>query len=311
MNDLARSQDLRENKVGLHESEWPLQHITLAGLSWPAEKASRASVPPIIMLHGWLDNSLTFTRIAPELAKLSTLHAVDMAGHGHSGHRPSGQGYMLMDYVADIAELIEEHICKAEHGEGSAKVDIVGHSLGGIVGALYAAAFPERVRRLVMIDSFGALSRSVSETVPQLRKSITKRIAGSGKPAVYADVVAAAKVREGGLSPLSHEAALTLIPRNLRPEGDGYSWRTDPRLRHPTALMMTEEQVVASLKAVQAPTLFVRAKEGLLANRKGIEDRAGAVSHLQTVDVPGGHHCHLDGDTRPVADAVKNFLENE
>jgi len=304
MNDVALSPDVRENETGLHESEWPLQHITLAGLSWPAERISRASNPPIIMLHGWLDNSLTFTRIAPELAKLSSLHAVDMAGHGHSGHRPQGQGYLLMDYVADIAELIEEHF-------RDGKVDIVGHSLGGIVGALYAAAFPERVRRLVMIDSLGALSRSVSETVPQLRKSIKKRIAGSGKPAIYPDVVAAAKVREGGLSPLSHEAALTLIPRNLKPEGDGYGWRTDPRLRHPTALMMTEEQVVASLKAIQAPTLFVRAKEGLLSNRKGMDSRADAVSHLQTVDVPGGHHCHLDGDTRPVVDAVRNFLANE
>jgi len=256
------------------------------------------------MLHGWLDNSLTFSRIAPELAKLSSLHAVDMAGHGHSGHRPPGQGYLLMDYVADTAELIEEHF-------RDGKVDIVGHSLGGIVGALYAAAFPERVRRLVMIDSLGALSRSVSETVPQLRKSIKKRIAGSGKPSVYPDVVTAAKVREGGLSPLSHEAALTLIPRNLKPEGDGYGWRTDSRLRHPTALMMTEEQVVASLKAIQVPTLFVRAEKGLLANRKGMDNRADAVSHLQIVDVPGGHHCHLDGDTRPAADAVRNFLENE
>lgn len=304
MNDVALSPDLRENETGLHESEWPLQHITLAGLSWPAQSVSRASNPPIIMLHGWLDNSLTFTRIAPELAKLSCLHAVDMAGHGHSGHRPPGQGYLLMDYVADIAELIEEHF-------RDGKVDIVGHSLGGIVGALYAAAFPEKVRRLVMIDSLGALSRSVSETVPQLRKSIKKRIAGSGKPAVYPDVVTAAKVREGGLSTLSHEAALTLIPRNLKPEGDGYGWRTDPRLRHPTALMMTEDQVVASLKAIQAPTLFVRANEGLLANRKGMDNRADAMSYLQTVDVPGGHHCHLDGDTRPVANAVKNFLENE
>ena len=303
MDDMVISPELCANRSGLRETEWPLQHITLAGLSWPAESASPVSRPPIIMLHGWLDNSLTFTRIAPELAKLGALHAVDMAGHGHSGHRPAGQGYLLMDYVADIAELIEKHF-----GEN---VDIVGHSLGGIVGTLYAAAFPERVRRLVMIDSLGALGRPVSETVPQLRKSIRKRIAGSGKPAVYPDIVTAAKVREGGLSPLSHEAALTLIPRNLKQEGGGYSWCTDSRLRHPSQLMMTEEQVVASLTAVQAPTLFVRAKEGLLANRKGLESRADAMPNLKIVDVPGGHHCHLDGDIGPVADAVRNFLANE
>lgn len=303
MDDIAFSPDLCENAVGTREMEWPLQHITLAGLSWPSGNTSTVSQPPIIMLHGWLDNSLTFTRIAPELAKLAPLHAIDMAGHGHSGHRPPGQGYLLMDYVADVAELIEEHF-----GE---KVDIVGHSLGGIVGALYAASFPERVRRLVMIDSLGALSRPVSETVSQLRKSIRKRIAGSGKPAIYPDVVTAAKVREGGLSPLSHEAALTLIPRNLKQQDTGYSWCTDSRLRHPSQLMMTEEQVVASLTAVQAPALFVRAKEGLFVNRKGLEIRADAMSNLKIEDVPGGHHCHLDGDTRPVADAVRNFLENE
>jgi len=303
MHDIATSPDLRENKPVVREAEWPLQHITLAGLSWSAGDVS-SSNPPIIMLHGWLDNSLTFTGIAPELAKLSSLHAIDMAGHGHSGHRPPGQSYLLMDYVADIAELIEEHF-------NGGKVDIVGHSLGGIVGALYASAFPESVRRLVMIDSLGALSRPVSDTVPQLRKSIKKRMAGSGKSAVYPDIAAAAKVREGGLSPLSHEAALALIPRNLKAENDGFSWRTDPRLRHPSQLMMTEEQVVASLSAIEAPSLFVRAQGGLFISRAGMDDRADAVPHLQIVDVPGGHHCHLDGDTRPVADVVRNFLENE
>lgn len=308
MNDLAISPDTCGSKAAPREVEWLLQHIALAGLNWAAEETAQAESPPIIMLHGWLDNSLTFSRIAPELAKISPLYAVDMAGHGHSGHRPTGQSYQLMDYVADIAELIETHFCGLEQGE---KVDIVGHSLGGIVGSLYAAAFPERVRKLVMIDSLGALSRSIDETVPQLRKSINKRIAGSGRPAVYRDITAAAKVREGGLSPLSHEAALTLIPRNLKPAGDGYSWRTDARLRHPSPLMMSEDQVVASLKSVQAPTLFVAAKEGLLAKRKGLDDRLSAMPNMQRMEVPGGHHCHLDGDTQPVADAVRNFLINE
>ncbi|MEH6561514.1 MAG: alpha/beta hydrolase [Marinobacter sp.] len=308
MHDLAIPPNIRGNSTGLREAQWPLQHITLAGLSWLVEGASQTANPSVIMLHGWLDNSLTFSKIAPELAQISPLHAVDMAGHGHSGHRPPGQSYQLMDYVADIAELIEKHICGPEQG---AKVDIVGHSLGGIVGSLYAAAFPERVRKLVMIDSLGALSRPIDDTIPQLRRSINKRIAGSGRSAVYPDMAAAAKVREGGISPLSHEAALALIPRNLKPEGDGYSWRTDARLRHPSSLMMTEDQVMASLKAIQAPTLFVSAKEGLLANRKGLDDRLNAIPNMQRVEVLGGHHCHLDGDTRPVADVVKNFLKKE
>ncbi|MFP3978348.1 MULTISPECIES: alpha/beta fold hydrolase [Marinobacter] len=306
MNDLALTPNAQGSEPVVREMVWPLQHITLAGLNWcKSPQSAEPANPPIILLHGWLDNSLTFSRLAPELAQQSALYAVDMAGHGHSGHRPPGQSYQLMDYVADLAELIETHF------SGLDQLDIVGHSLGGIVGALYAAAFPDRVRKLVMIDSLGALSHPAAETIPQLRKSIKKRIAGSGRPAIYADIAAAAKVREGGFSPLSHEAALALISRNVKPEEEGYGWRTDARLRHPSPLMMTEEQVVASLKAVKAPTLFVRAKEGLLTTRKGLDSRAEAISDLKMVDVPGGHHCHLDGDTRPVADAVRHFLENE
>lgn len=309
MTNLAFSSDAQAGNAEAREVQWPLQNITLAGLNWGPDQSKTASGKlPVIMLHGWLDNSQTFCRIAPELAETFSLHAVDFAGHGHSGHRPPGQGYQLTDYVADLAELVELYFSGADQ---AGQVDIVGHSLGGIVGTLYAATFPERVRKLVMIDSIGAMSRPASETVPQLRKAIKKRIAGSGRPAVYPDVASAAKVREGGLSPLSHEAALALMPRNLKPQGEGYSWRTDARLRHPSTLMMTEEQVLASLKAVEARTLFLRAREGLLARREGIGARLAAIPQLQVLDMPGGHHCHLDGDTRPVANAVRNFLESE
>ncbi|AOY87568.1 alpha/beta hydrolase [Marinobacter salinus] len=307
MNDIAMSTGAAESAVSFRESVWSLKHIRLAGLSWPARPEATHRHRPVLMLHGWLDNSLTFVKLAPELTGLSGVHSIDMAGHGQSGHRPEGQSYLLMDYVADLAELVET--CFVETGDS--QVDLVGHSLGGIVSALYAAAFPERVRKLVMIDSLGALSRPVEETIPQLRRAIKKRIAGSGRQVVYPDITTAAKAREGGLSPLSPEAALTLIPRNMKPCGEGYVWRTDPRLRHPSPLMMSEEQVLASLKAIRTPTLFVRAEKGLLSYKRGLDERADIIDTLEVAQVPGGHHCHLDGNTRPASDAVKNFLTDE
>lgn len=307
MNSMSKPANAVAASADYRETEWPLRNITLSGLTWPGQAANQLSGRPLLMLHGWLDNSLTFDRLAPALTNRGDVHAIDMAGHGHSGHRPAGQSYQLMDYVADLAELIEEHIHEVE----PTPVDLVGHSLGGIVCALYAAAFPENVRKLVMIDSLGAISRPVSETIPQLRKSIRKRISGSGRQVVYPDIATAAKAREGGLSPLSPEAALTLIPRNMKPKADGFVWRTDSRLRHPSSLMMTEEQVYASLRAIQTPTLFVRADEGLLSYREGLDARADSIPNLEVANVPGGHHCHLDGNTAPVSDAVRAFLANE
>ena len=316
MSDMSFPTDTPGNQVkdgsieksarSFRESDWKLRHITLAGLSWPAATDAHDNTP-IIMLHGWLDNSLTFVKLAPELARLGPVYALDFAGHGHSGHRPEGQSYLLMDYVADLAELVERYFQETPDG----RINLVGHSLGGIVGALYAAAFPERIRNLVMIDSLGALSRPVKETIPQLRKAVKKRIAGSGRQVVYPDIATAAKAREGGLSPLSPEAALTLIPRNMKPEGEGYVWQTDPRLRHPSPLMMTEEQVLASLSAIETRVLFVRADAGLLSYRKDLDKRADAIANLQIVNVPGGHHCHLDGETGPAATAIRQFLDNE
>lgn len=303
MNDMSVSAKPASDHQAGSETLWQLQNIALAGLSWPANPGVAGQLP-VLMLHGWLDNSLSFTKLAPELANLADVHAIDMAGHGKSGHRSPGQSYLLMDYVADLAEVIERYFSESD----ASRVDLVGHSLGGIVSALYAAAFPEKVRHLVMIDSLGAISRPVEETIPQLRRAIKKRLSGSGKSVVYPDLKTAAKAREGGVSPLSHEAALTLVPRNMKPFGDGYVWSTDPRLRHPSPLMMTEEQVLASLEAIETPTLFVRADEGLLSHRKGLDARAERIRNLTMARVPGGHHCHLDGDTVPVAEAVKAFL---
>ena len=303
MTETSLPGSVPEPQAGCHEMHWPLDNITLSGLTWP-NSSEESSRPPAILLHGWLDNAMSFARLAPLLAENTTVHAVDMAGHGHSGHRPPGYSYWLMDYVGDLSELVERHFPESERYP----LDLVGHSLGGIVCALYAAAFPERVRRLVMIDSLGALSRPARETIPQLRRALQKRRAGSAAPAVYPDIQSAARIREGGLSPLSPEAARTLVPRNMRTEAGGFIWRTDARLRHPTPLMMTEEQVRASLAAIQTPTLFVRAKEGLLVSRTGLDSRADLVPNLETVDVPGGHHCHLDGEVTPVAEAINRFL---
>ena len=303
MTETSLPGSVPEPQAGCHEMHWPLDNITLSGLTWP-NSSEESSRPPAILLHGWLDNAMSFARLAPLLAEKTTVHAVDMAGHGHSGHRPPGYSYWLMDYVGDLSELVERHFPESERYP----LDLVGHSLGGIVCALYAAAFPERVRRLVMIDSLGALSRPARETIPQLRRALQKRRAGSAAPAVYPDVQSAARIREGGLSPLSPEAARTLVPRNMRTEAGGFIWRTDARLRHPTPLMMTEEQVRASLAAIQTPTLFVRAKEGLLVSRTGLDSRADLVPNLETVDVPGGHHCHLDGEVTPVAETINRFL---
>lgn len=304
MNQSLSPDLLSDTESDFREVRWPLKHLTLAGLHWSGGDTT-AKRPPVLMLHGWLDNSLSFYRLAPRIRSLGDVWALDHAGHGLSSHRPLGQSYLLADYVADLAELIDTHF---DHHE---QVDLVGHSLGGIVAMLYAATFPEKVRRLVMIDSLGPLSKAPDEAVGQLRRGIRKRLSGSGASAGYPSLEDAASLRTRGRNPLSVEVAKVMLSRNLEQGPGGWHWRTDPRLRHPSTMVFTEEQVMTFVRSVEAPTLLIRAEQGLLASFERWQKRFDALANVRCIDIDGGHHCHLDGDITPVEEGIRTFLAGE
>ena len=92
---------LRMSNV-VEEVRLSLPHIELAAHLFGPEDGM-----PVIALHGWLDNANSFARLAPKLKGLRII-ALDMAGHGHSGHRPTGAGYALWDYAHDVLQVAEQ-----------------------------------------------------------------------------------------------------------------------------------------------------------------------------------------------------------
>lgn len=78
------------------ECALPLSSIRLAAMAW-----GHSAGLPVLALHGWLDNAASFARLAPLLPDWRIV-ALDLAGHGHSKHRPAGCRYHLMDYVFDV-----------------------------------------------------------------------------------------------------------------------------------------------------------------------------------------------------------------
>jgi pimeloyl-ACP methyl ester carboxylesterase len=302
MNDSQVRTESNNIHLPHQEVRWALRHLTLAGAHWRCRQASPKH-PPVIMLHGWLDNCLSFARLAPEISEDTDVYAIDLSGHGYSGHHLPGQAYLLADYVAELAELLDSAFDRP--------VDLVGHSLGGIVAMMYAGVFPGKVRKLVSIDSLGPMTKAPEEAPGQLQRGIAKRLSGSGGHRVYPSVDAAAKARAGGMIPLSAEVAQQLVARNLRPVAQGFQWRTDPKLRHPSLMTYTEPQALAFLRSVRSETLVIRAEEGLLSKSESRHQRLEAMICATEVVVPGGHHCHLDGNTRPTVDSVRGFLTND
>src|SRR5205823_2625911 len=69
--------------------------------------------------------------------------APDLRGHGDSQWSPDGN-YSLAGYVYDLAQLI--------HQQELAPVNVIAHSLGGMITLRYAGIYPDHVRRLIAIE---------------------------------------------------------------------------------------------------------------------------------------------------------------
>lgn len=168
----------------------------------------------MLALHGWLDNAMSFARLAPRLDGLRIV-ALDLPGHGHSGHRAAGAGYALWDYAQDALLVAEQF--------GWQRFSLLGHSLGAIVATLLAGALPERIERTALIDGLFPLTHERSWRPPSWARPCAhlQRMGDKRKP-VYASVDKAVSARlRGGL--LSREAAELLASRGLVPQAGGYT----------------------------------------------------------------------------------------
>jgi len=230
--------------------------IEIGALAFGPEDA-----PPTLALHGWLDNAASFIPMAPFLSD-RRLVALDLSGHGASGHRAPGANYYFADYVPDMLA--------AADALGWDTFDLIGHSLGGAVATVLTAVAPDRVKKLALIESLGPVVRDPAKAPDNLIESIEQMKRASLRvKRTYKDAEVAVKARFG-VGDISEESARLLVMRNMIEVDDGYQWRSDPRLRQRSPVSFTEDQVMAFVKRIKCPTLLVRGTESEFADREWI-----------------------------------------
>jgi pimeloyl-ACP methyl ester carboxylesterase len=249
-------------------------------------------------LHGWLDNANSFARLAPKLTGLRIV-ALDMAGHGYSGHRPAGAGYALWDYAHDVLQVAEQL--------GWKRFSLLGHSMGAIVSVILAGSLPERINRLALIDGVIPPTAAATNAAERMGMALTAQMAHYGKrKPVYASLDQAVEARMKGAVAVSREAAELLAQRGLMPVPGGYTWRSDSRLTLPSPLRLSEEQALTFVNRVACPAQLVVAKDGMLASHTALLEQLPF--SLETL--PGGHHLHLNDEAGAtlVADCFNRFF---
>jgi pimeloyl-ACP methyl ester carboxylesterase len=98
---------------------------------------------PVVLIHGYTDNSRDWVPMIPYLAPGERLIVVDIRGHGASS-KPECC-YALIDFAYDVKLLLD--------ALGIPRADIVGHSLGSMITQYFAEFWPDRTRKVVLISS--------------------------------------------------------------------------------------------------------------------------------------------------------------
>jgi len=99
--------------------------------------------PGLLLVHGGAAHSEWWSFIAPMLASEYHVAALDMSGHGESGHRD--------EYPREIWAREVMEVC-GDAGFVGAPV-VVGHSLGGFVTIVTAALYGDRLAGAIVVDS--------------------------------------------------------------------------------------------------------------------------------------------------------------
>lgn len=99
---------------------------------------------PVLLLHGYAQNSHMWRPTIKELAKSRTVIAPDLRGFGQSD-KPEG-GYDKKTMAQDVHALMVSL--------GYKKARVAGHDIGLMVAYAYAAQYPEEVDRIVLMDAF-------------------------------------------------------------------------------------------------------------------------------------------------------------
>jgi pimeloyl-ACP methyl ester carboxylesterase len=105
----------------------------------------RGQGSPVLLLHGWGSRADHWRQVFDDLARHYAVTAVDLPGHGQSA--PPPEAWAVQEYSAFVLKFMDHLKIPKAH--------FIGHSFGGQTAAVIAAANPERVEKLILVNASG------------------------------------------------------------------------------------------------------------------------------------------------------------
>lgn len=269
--------------------------LTLAVFSSPPVE----DAPPLLCINGGMlyDHSMLWPALSP-LAINRQIILYDQRGRGASQAPAHPAEATIEDDAADVGEL--------RRALGIARWNLLGHSWGGGIAMLAAAADTSGTRRLVTVDAVGP----TAGWMPTLRRAVLARLSGAQREAVeripesalmnpdpelhsrYARAVYPAWFADAGMAgrfvpPRAVSETGAAVLARLRAEH--YDWR-------------------ARIRAVSAPALVIHGEQDALPPDVSF-DIASLLQHSRRILLPHSGHMPFWEEPEQFFSQVNSFLD--
>jgi len=247
----------------------------------------------VLLLHGFTAHAHAWDDLAQALSPSYHVLALDQRGHGDSDWARDG-AYATEDHLADIAGFVE--------AMGLSRLAIIGHSMGGRNAIAYAACYPEKVERLVLVDSRPASDAGGADMVRRLLSLIPPQVVSVD------EVVPGLLQLFPGLSP---EMAYHLVRYGFRELATG---RLVPKYDMAIGAQAHRAGYAAAdlwpfIRQIRCPTLIIRGAESPVLTHEAALRMAGAIARSQLIEIEGAGHLVPQESPRAFETAVRRFLE--
>jgi pimeloyl-ACP methyl ester carboxylesterase len=244
------------------------------------------SGPAVILLHGLGGDNGNWRMTVPALASRFHVFAPDQIGFGQSD-KP------LINYrVATLVDFLNAFYQKV----GIAKATLVGNSLGGWVAMNFALQYPNKVNRLVLVDSAGYSFKRTGGVAP------AREVLLGLNPSCLAGTKQLMAVVFHNKAYSTDEVAEQVFTEHLR-KNDGYTINS-----FVDSILRGEDIVDGRLGALKTPTLILWGRDDELVPLAAAKALAEDIAGSQTVVLDDCGHVPQMECAAPFNDALLKYL---
>ncbi len=242
---------------------------------------------PLLLIMGLGGTLRDWWRILPQLAQKRRVIIFDNHGVGERETAPAA--YSIAEMMTDAKAVLDAAEIES--------ADVLGLSMGGMIAQELTLNFPEKVRSLILANTFCGGSEAVWAK-PEVQKALQGRGAGSPEEAFWA----MAPFIYDDSTPRSFIEEDLLVRAGRFPKPENFIAQLQA--------ISSWQGTCSRLNQIKVPTLILHGVNDQLIPCENARIFAEAIPHAKLVELENTSHIFMTDQTKSSTDEILSFLEN-